>query len=485
MTTPSPSESPPDGTPSCEDWAYQQAYQQAILDETVWANPWVPDTIKAGLTERQADFLSYTGREALYGGAAGGGKSVALLIAGLQWIEEPGYHALILRRTFKQLAMSDSILAKAKDWLWGRVRYNGDDHTFTFPNGNTLQFGHMEHADSVRNYQGGAWAFVGVDEGSQFTEDMLAYPRTRQRRPAGSPIPIRWRAGSNPGDVGHEYLKRRYIKDQDGRPIDHPERRFFPATIDDNPNLDREEYIKQLKESGVDGLLLEQLLRGDWDAVAGGRFRREWFEGRGYDWRGDYCRLTAPGIVREAFKPHERVRFLTVDPAASAKNTADYTVISAWCVSPWADLVWLGCDRFRAEIPDIIPRIQKACQRWKASYVGIEAIGANSGVYQLACRVTNPTIPAYPINKGDRDKLVHATRGIVLASAGRVYLPKPGVDASFPREDVISELVRFTGDDKVDANDDIVDTLSYGAELMDGVPGQARPSAPRVLGGVR
>jgi phage terminase large subunit-like protein len=188
---------------------------------------------------------------------------------------------------------------------------------------------------------------------------------------------------------------------------------------------------------------------------------------------------------RAEFKPKECRRFVTIDPAASSKTTADYTVISTWCVSPWADLVWLGCDRFRATIPDILPRVQAAVRRWAPGWVGIETVGANAAVFQLACVARDPAVPACPIDKGQRDKLVHATRGIVLASTGRVFLPAEGQDASFPREDVLSELVRFTGDEKVDAHDDVVDTLSYAAELMDWVPNTTRGGAPRVLGGAR
>ena len=226
-----------------------------MFQATVLENPWIPEPIRAGITVKQAEFLCYEGREALFGGAAGGGKSVSLLLAALQYVDEPSYSALILRRTYKQLAKADSILAKAKEWLFGRadaqgrkVRYNGDEHKFTFPSGATLEFGHMDHEGSVYDYQGGSWAFVGADEATQFTGPMLSYPRTRQRRPTGSVLPIRWRGASNPGGVGHDYVKARYVKTAEGRDPSAPDRQFFRATIADNPNLDREDYVKQLRE---------------------------------------------------------------------------------------------------------------------------------------------------------------------------------------------------------------------------------------------
>ena len=453
-------------------------------------NPWIPDRIKEGLTTKQAAFLCYEGREALYGGAAGGVKSVALLAAALQFMQEPGYSAIILRRKFTQLSKSDSIMAKSKDWLWNIVRrgqspkWNGSEKKWTFPNGNTLEFGHMEHDDSVQDYQGGIWPCICVDESSQFTEQMLSYPRTRQRKPPNSRLPMRWRGASNPGGIGHEYLKTRYIKDAQGNPIRLPDRAFFPATLEDNPHIDREDYVKSLRESGVDELTLEQLLKGNWDAVPGGRFKSNWF----HNWtrRGDYVTLHKPDGSLPEFLLPRTMRFMTVDPAASTSQKADYTVISVWCVSPWGDLIWLDCLRVKHEIPDIVPEIQRMWSKWSPAWVGIEAIASNVAVYQMACRATSPVLIAKPLNKGDKDKLIHATPAIVLASTHRVYMPADGVDPRFPKSDILSELVRFTGDDKLDDHDDVVDTLSYACECLNGMPpDSARRAGPKVLGGGR
>lgn len=428
---------------------------------TVLENPWIPDDIKAGLTPKQAAFLCFEGRDALFGGAAGGGKSVALLAAALQFVDVPRYSALILRRTYAQLAKADSVMSKSKDWLWGRkdlkgraCKWNGETKMWTFPSGATLEFGHMHHEDAIRDYQGGAWAYVGVDEATQFTEKMLNYPRSRQRRPAGSQLPVRWRGASNPGGVGHEFIKLRYVKDKQNQPIPGtPHRQFFPATIADNPNLDREEYIQQLRESGIDPLTLAQLLAGDWDAVAGGRFRREWLDGSRYRRRGDYYLLRRVGEATEyAVKLSECFVFGTCDPAASSKTSADYTVVSAWAITPRGDLIWVACDRFQAQIPDICPRLLAFYRTWRLKELGIEAIAANAGVYQTAMRLPMAVVP---LNKGAVDKLVHATPAINLVATGRVWLPAPGEQPGFPLAEVESELTRFTGNDKEDDHDDI------------------------------
>jgi predicted phage terminase large subunit-like protein len=94
---------------------------------------------------------------------------------------------------------------------------------------------------------------------------------SRLRRLRESNVPLRMRGATNPGNIGHEWVKQRFL-------VDGPAhgRVFIPATIDDNPHVDREEYIKSLEE--LDPITRAQMLNGDWSArVAGGRFKREWF----------------------------------------------------------------------------------------------------------------------------------------------------------------------------------------------------------------
>jgi phage terminase large subunit-like protein len=445
-----------------------------VYELTVLRNPWIPADVKNKITPKQAEFLVYEGREALFGGAAGGGKSVALLLAALQYVEEPGYAALILRRTYTQLAKADSILAKAKEWLIGRPgrkpHYNGEEHKFTFPSGATLEFGHFQHEDKKHDYQGGSWAFVGADEATQFTGDMLAYPRTRQRRPVGSLLPIRWRGATNPGGIGHDYVKTRYVKTPEGRDPGTPDRQFFPATIADNPNLDRDDYVKQLRESGVDPLTLEQLLNGDWDAVAGGRFRRDWFGAFSRDPHGpDFVQLwrtdqAGRRSLVERFLWRNCTRFQTCDPAASASSAADYFVLSTWLVSPRSHLLWWGCERDRLELPEQVALCQTSYARHRPAFVCIEEVMNQRGLAQMLRRSKAPVMVVRGVTPGGRRKLEHALGAVVLASDGRLFLPED--DPAFPLDDVVGEVTRFTGDESLDANDDIVDTLSYAAEQL-------------------
>lgn len=213
------------------------------------------------------------GREAFYGGAAGGGKSDALLMGALQYVDQPGYAALILRRTYSQLTLPDSIMDRAHQWLDGTdAVWSGDEHQFRFPSNATLTFGHMQYETDKYRYQGPAFQYVGFDELTQFLETQYRYMFSRLRRLEGSMVPLRVRGASNPGGIGHEWVKRRLIDEG----AEHG-RVFVPAKLSDNPSLDREEYIKSLQE--LDPVTLQQLLNGDWTVrPAGGMFRREWFE---------------------------------------------------------------------------------------------------------------------------------------------------------------------------------------------------------------
>lgn len=213
--------------------------------------------------------------EALYGGAAGGGKSDALLAEGLKFVDQPGYAGLILRRTFKELALPGAIMARSKEWLApyrksGEVHWNDDDKTWTFPSGATLTFGYVERDDDVYRYQGSEYQFIGWDELTQFAPFPYEYLFSRVRRRKDSPIPIRVRAASNPGGVGHGWVLKRFPIKPDETPAEKAGRVFIPAKVYDNPGLDVAEYARTL--SYLPDILRQQLLDGDWGVFEGAAF---------------------------------------------------------------------------------------------------------------------------------------------------------------------------------------------------------------------
>lgn len=233
-------------------------------------------------TAKQAAALLINERELLFGGAAGGGKSSWILMAALQYVDYPEYSALLLRRTYADLALPDAIMNRLHHWLTGqeKVHWNNNTKTFTFPAGSTITFGYMQTEADKYRYQGSRYDFLGFDELTQFPEGAYTYLASRLRRAAGSSIPPRIRSTSNPGGVYGEWVKQRFITSPVYFVKGQERRRYFvQAKLVDNPYLDQEEYIESL--SLLDPVTRAQLLDGDWGAsFEGGMFNRAWFHNK-------------------------------------------------------------------------------------------------------------------------------------------------------------------------------------------------------------
>jgi len=222
-------------------------------------SPRLTSAIPHSPTPKQAAFLILDGMEALYGGAAGGGKSDALLMASLQYIDVPGYAALLLRRRITDSSLPGAILTRSHEWMTeSDAKWNGEKRTWTFPSGATLTFGYLDRPQDKFRYQSSEFQFIGFDELTQFEEEEYTYLFSRLRRRAALDVPLRMRGASNPGGVGHDWVRRRFLIEG------HAHGRWFiPARVDDNPHLDREEYMRSL--ASLDHLTRAQLLEGDWN----------------------------------------------------------------------------------------------------------------------------------------------------------------------------------------------------------------------------
>lgn len=233
--------------------------------------------------------------EALYGGAAGGGKSDTLLMGALRYVHVPGYAALLLRRTYQDLSKPGALMDRAKQWLAGRpgVTWSERDFRFNFASGAVVDFGYLKTANDKYQYQSAEYQFIGFDELTQFPKADYTYLFSRLRRPtlaadrepteherrlveALSRVPLRMRAASNPGGPGHAWVKQRFIDrvpDEDD-PEDTPERCaarvFIPARLKDNPHIDQDAYRRSL--ANLDRVERARLEDGDWNADDGTLF---------------------------------------------------------------------------------------------------------------------------------------------------------------------------------------------------------------------
>ncbi|MEM9194821.1 MAG: phage terminase large subunit [Myxococcota bacterium] len=247
----------------------RDSFRKAI--QSTQAKPISPFQIPVTLYPTQQAFVDDDRMELFFGGAAGGGKSVALLASALKYVHVPGYAALLVRRSFTHLNQPAGLIPTSREWLNGRASYNTTTATWRFESNATLSFGYLDSDNDLDRYQGGEYQYVGVDEAGQIPEHRLRYLFSRLRKPESLEVPLRMRFASNPGGPSHKFLKQRYLLEETN------DRRFIRSLLEDNPSLDRARYIQSLQQ--LDPLTRQRLLDGDWDAMIEGEFfRREWFQ---------------------------------------------------------------------------------------------------------------------------------------------------------------------------------------------------------------
>lgn len=400
--------------------------------------------------KKQAQFLLDFSLEALYGGAAGGGKSDALLMAALQFVDVPGYSALLLRKSFADLSMPGALMERADTWLRGTAaRWNEISHTWTFPSGATITFGYIQSVNDRLKYQGAEFQFVGFDELTQFRESDYRYLFSRVRRPkdprlAISRVPIRIRGATNPGGPGHTWVYNRFVApwEEAKKQGVAPKRAFYPATVHDNKYLDSSEYLQSLAE--LDPVTRAQLEAGNWNIRPEGRmFKRSWFD-----------------IVDEAPNDTKWVRYW--DVAATEKtaiNDPDYTAGGLVGWSPSRRCFYLGhMVHLRGTPLEVEKTIAQTAHADRQKYghvpIYMEQEPGASGKSMISYYRTNVLVP-YEFN-GDLPSGDKATRAQIVANKAEGGMLK--IVSGGWNEDFLDEIEIFPDG----LHDDQVDTVSGG-----------------------
>ena len=219
----------------------------------------------------QRVFLRTNSIEALFGGAAGGGKSSALLMSALQYVDIPGYSAILFRRTFADLSLPGALMDRFKSWIanYDDVHWNNNSFIATFPSGARISFGYLNNSGDYLRYKGSEFQFIGMDEVTEIRESDYRYLFSRLRRPAGGPlseVPLRMRAASNPAP---NWVRQRFIVE--GK---QENRIFVPSKLTDNPGIDSDSYRQALQ--ALDPVERRRLEMGDWwSTTLGTLFERE------------------------------------------------------------------------------------------------------------------------------------------------------------------------------------------------------------------
>ncbi len=257
----------------------------------------------------QSAFLRCPATEVMYGGSAGGGKTIALLLWAMRHIGVPGYRALLLRRQFPQLRRT--LLLKSKDlYPYAGGRWVAGEKTWIFPSGATIELGSADKESDIERYLGSEYAACGFDEATYFAPYQFRYMLSRLRTTVPG-LNTQLRLATNPGGPSHDYFLRRYapwlyppgepgwngpyrkpgdvlwflpIRDSDEERIvpaftpGATSRTFFGARVTDTPQLAGTQYEANL--NALDRVTRARQKDGDWMAreAAGEMFKREWFD---------------------------------------------------------------------------------------------------------------------------------------------------------------------------------------------------------------
>ena len=214
------------------------------------------------------------------GGGRGGGKSYTLALLVLRYVEQYGAKARVLyvRQSHKGCADFEALCLELFGAIYGRaLRFNAQEGVFRFPNGATLEINQIEGPADYAKYQGRSFGLLLIDEAGQFaTPDLLDRLRSNLRGPKG--MPIRCVMAANPGDVGHQWIAKRYVfQSAPWVPFyEGQSKRTWvcaPSTFLDNPFIDQAAYRRQLEAScPSDPELLRAWLDGDWAIARGAYF---------------------------------------------------------------------------------------------------------------------------------------------------------------------------------------------------------------------
>ena len=223
----------------------------------------------------QTDFLAADEKDVLYGGAAGGGKSFAMLIDPLRSCHIKGHRALILRRSMPELR---ELIDKSRELYpkaFPGAKFREVEKIWNFPSGAKIEFGFLEKDADVYRYQGQAYSWIGFDEITHLpTEFSWNYLASRLRT-TDSEITPYMRCTANPGGVGAHWVKNRYIQpsepDKSFVGKDGLTRKFIPARLEDNPFLATDGRYEQMLKA-LPPTQRKQLLEGNWDVNEGAAF---------------------------------------------------------------------------------------------------------------------------------------------------------------------------------------------------------------------
>ena len=403
----------------------------------------------------------------------GGGKSVFQLAAALQYVDVPGYNAILFRKTFADLMLPGALIPMSQTWLApfiksGEVQWKDKDKRYIFKeSGATLSFGYLDTQGDYYRYQGAEFSYIGFDEVTHIAPESFEYLFSRLRKPKSVKCPLRVRATANPGGVYGDYYYQRYFvdnKDENGNikkdAHGRPKRIFLSAGLKDNPYLDSDEYKQALEN--LPPILREQLLNGNWEVrESGDIFSKSWL-------------MTIPR--HQVPKNARRVRFwdfASIDPKYRKKSTntkePDWTVgLKMAC---YQGMYYIEDIVAVQKTPSDVEKLMQMCAAGdgKQCAIRFEQEGGSSGEAN-ALRLCREVLPGYNI-MGVRPVTTKIERARPVAAAmqmGSIFI----VDNCREMLRLYNQLDAFP----LGAHDDVIDAMDGAFAYF--TPAEGRVVAP-------
>jgi len=454
-------------------------------------------------TGPQETFLSCSADIAIYGGAAGSGKTFAELLEPLHYITSvPGYNAVIFRRTTPMIRSGGGLWDESLKLYSGRAEPKESTLEWMFPckgtsTPNRLKFAHLEYEKNVLDYQGAQLCLIMFDEATHFTEQQWTYMQSRNRSICGVRPYIRATCNPDPDSWVKDWID--WWIGEDGYPI--PERSgvirwfvrhnneliwadteaelslkhpdlipksftFISATLDDNPILTRADPTYRANLLALPEVEMERLLKGNWKIrpSGGNVFKREWF-----------TRTVSEQILQQMqfnFKVGSWDTGYTIeDPEApkkkkDTKSSPDYSVYTLWGINSTGFYL---LDRFKEqlEFDDLYNTVVNMYNQDRPHALLIENKASGISLIQSLRRSYRMPIEPIERNKTGGSKLDRAYQSVPIFKAGLIHMP----DGAYWLHDYIEEMVGFPDaahDDSVDSTTQALIWVSQGCGQQQG-----------------
>lgn len=443
--------------------------------------------------------VGFEGDEALLGGAAGGGKTVALLTWLLEGIHIPGYNSAIFRRYQTDTKDDESALIAKSAQIFPALDGKLVGFRWMFPAGSSIVMEGIANDNALLSKQGKEYHRLAFDELTHFTEQAYQFVvTTRMRKVKDLGITLGVRSSANPGGPGHAWVKERFITDEAIRtvrdiPVSEPtpygmifrkekDIAYIPSRAADNPSLDVQGYIRQLSKN-KNPVERARMMNGDWGIAPEGLIKPHWL--RYYTMRDQMIDLLVSrpdgngGIVHTdevlfSFHQQEARRFITGDTAGGMKDITreskgksfSWTVFTTWDYKRYGGkhqaLILRDVWRDRKGFTDVVNVLRRLYLQWKPSKLRVEDQTMGPHLYDTL----RFEMPLELISTEGVDKVGRATMLLNMLERGEVYLP---IGENSWRHVLETEWLSWQGLE--DETNDQIDVAAYAAIECNGGTG--------------